>query len=170
MVLSKIKILFISVAFVLITACNPFAPTKYSGESQSALLGDQMTVEGLFQNWRYAYTVQDTSVYSQLLHEDFTFVYRNYDDGVDYSWGKEVDMRSTKNLFDSTESIELIWNDIIFEIGDSLSKNISRSFNLQLTFDASDVTRIGGRANLQLTRNSTESVWKIIEWRDESNY
>jgi hypothetical protein len=153
-----------------LTACNPFAPSKYEGDGGDLVLGNQKTVEGVFQNWRYAYIFADTSVYSNLLSDDFTFIYRNYSLGIDNSWGKEVDLRTTSILFDSTESIDLIWNEIVFEIGDSLSKNILRSFNLQLVFSADDISRINGRANIQLKRNSTAEEWKITQWRDESNY
>lgn len=168
MVFFKIKILLLTLLFL--TACNPFAPSKYTGEEGNLVLGDQMTVEGVFQNWRYAYIFADTSVYSNLLDEEFTFIYRNYELGIDNSWGKDIDLRTTRTLFDSTESIDLIWNEIIFEIGDSLSKNILRSFNLQLSFRADDVTRINGRANIQLVRSKVDEVWKIQQWRDESNY
>jgi len=33
-----------------------------------------------------------------------------------------------------------------------------------------DIVRVQGRVNLQLKRNSTEEDWKILRWRDESNY
>ena len=168
MVLFKVKIFLLVV--VLITACNPFAPSKYSGDEGNLVLGDKTTVEGVFQSWRYSYIFADTSVYSSLLDDDFTFIYRNYELGIDNSWGKEVDLRTTRTLFDSTESIDLIWNEIVFEIGDSLSKNILRSFNLQLVFRADDITRINGRANIQLEREDPAERWKIVQWRDESNY
>lgn len=168
MVLSKIKILLL-ITFLL-SACNPFAPSRYEGDETNLVLGDQTTVEGVFQNWRYAYIFADTSVYSHLLNDDFTFIYRNYELGIDNSWGKAVDLRTTRTLFDSTESIDLIWNEIVFELGDSLSKNILRSFNLQLVFRADDVTRINGRANIQLERESVKDNWQIVQWRDESNY
>ena len=169
MVLFKIKILLLVVLLVL-SSCNPFAPSKYTGEEGNLVLSDQMTVEGVFQNWRYAYIFADTSVYSNLLDDKFTFICRNYELGIDNSWGKDIDLRTTRTLFDSTESIDLIWNEIIFEIGDSLSKNILRSFNLQLSFKADDITRINGRANIQLVRNNSNEIWKIQQWRDESNY
>lgn len=168
MVFSKIKILLL--IGLIITACNPFAPSKYNGEAGDLVLGNQKTVEGVFQNWRYAYIFGDTTVYSNLLADDFVFIYRNYDLGIDNSWGKEIDMRTTSTLFDSTESIDLIWNEIVFELGDSLSKNILRSFNLQLVFNANDISRINGRANIQLERASTKDDWKITQWRDESKY
>lgn len=168
MVLSKVKILLL-ITFLL-SACNPFAPSRYEGDETNLVLGDQTTVEGVFQNWRYAYIFADTSVYSNLLDDDFTFIYRNYELGIDNSWGKAVDLRTTRTLFDSTESIDLIWNEIVFELGDSLSKNILRSFSLQLVFRADDVTRINGRANIQLERESIKDYWQIVQWRDESNY
>lgn len=167
MVFSKIKILLLALIFC---SCNPFAPSQYEGDQDALVIGDQTKVEGVFQNWRYSYIFADTSVYSNLLSENFSFVYRNYDLGIDNSWGKEVDLRTTRTLFDSTESIDLIWNEIIYEIGDSLSKNILRSFNLQLVFGAEDITRINGRANIQLIRKEVDDDWKIEVWRDESNY
>lgn len=167
MVFSKVKILLLAIVFC---SCNPFAPSQYDGEDETIVVGDQTKVEGVFQNWRYSYIFADTSVYSNLLAEDFSFVYRNYDLGIDNSWGRDVDLRTTRTLFDSTESIDLIWNEIIYEIGDSLSKNILRSFNLQLVFSAEDIARISGRANIQLVRDNHEDEWKIEVWRDESNY
>jgi hypothetical protein len=167
MVFPKIKILLLA---TVLCSCNPFAPSQYDGNDEIIVIGDQTTVEGVFQNWRYSYIFADTSVYSNLLAEDFSFVYRNYDLGIDNSWGRDVDLRTTRTLFDSTESIDLIWNEIIYEIGDSLSKNILRSFNLQLAFSAEDIARINGRANIQLIRNKADDEWKIEVWRDESNY
>ena len=167
MVFPKVKILLLA---LVLCACNPFAPSQYNGEDETVVIGDQTKVEGVFQNWRYSYIFADTSVYSNLLADDFSFVYRNYDLGIDDSWGRDVDLRTTRTLFDSTESIDLIWNEIIYEIGDSLSKNILRSFNLQLVFSAEDIARINGRANIQLVRSKPEDEWKIEVWRDESNY
>jgi len=167
MVFSKIKILLLT---IILCSCNPFAPSQYEGDQDALVIGDQTKVEGVFQNWRYSYIFADTSVYSSLLSDNFSFVYRNYDLGIDNSWGREVDLRTTRTLFDSTESIDLIWNEIIYEIGDSLSKNILRSFNLQLVFGSEDITRINGRANIQLIRKEVDDDWKIEVWRDESNY
>ena len=167
MVFPKIKILLLT---IVLSSCNPFAPSQYDGQDETVVIGDQTEVEGVFQNWRYSYIFTDTTVYSNLLAEDFSFVYRNYDLGIDNSWGRDVDLRTTRTLFDSTESIDLIWNEIIYEIGDSLSKNLLRSFNLQLVFSADDIARINGRANIQLVRENTDEEWRIEVWRDESNY
>lgn len=159
------------VILINISACtNPFAPKLAEDGSENSILGDQTTIEGVFQNFRYSYIFKDTVVYGNLLHDDFTFVYRDYERGVDVSWGRDEDMISTYGLFQGTQNLDLIWNDIVLEIGDSLLKDISRSFNLTVMFSASDVIRVQGRASFRLKRNTSDEVWKILQWRDESNY
>lgn len=166
------RYIFIIIAIVplLIGACNPFAPAISTDDLNFPVEGDQKTVNGLFQNWRYSYIFKDTVAYGQLLDEDFIFLYRNYDEGIEYSWRKQVDMIATNNLFISTQTIDLVWNETIFDIGDSLYRNVAKSFNLQITFDQSDITRINGRANIELRRQSVDSIWRILTWIDESNY
>jgi len=164
-----LSILFSSMLFI-ISCNNPFAPGLAEDGSEHSILGDQKTVEGVFQNFRYSYIFKDTVVYGNLLHNDFTFVYRDYDRGVDVSWGRDEDMLSTNGLFQGTQNLDLIWNDIVLEIGDSTLKDISRSFNLTVMFSASDVIRVQGRASFRLKRNNTQEIWRIIQWRDESNY
>ena len=69
---------------------NPFAPgLETSNASSSPILGDQHTVDGVFKNFQYAYTFKDTLIYGQLLDPTFSFVYRDYDLGVDVSWGRD---------------------------------------------------------------------------------
>jgi hypothetical protein len=153
-----------------ITSCtNPFAPSLSLGGG-GAVLGDQHTVEGLFQNFRYAYVFKDTLTYGRLLDRTFTFVYRNYDQGVDVTWGRDEDMLATQGLFSAAQQLDLVWNDVVLADGDSLLQNISRGFNLTITFNPSDILRAQGRVNLRIARTSTADPWKIVRWRDESNY
>ncbi len=167
----ELLITIILIFFISITSCNnPFAPGLAKDGSGQSILGDQTTIEGVFQNFRYSYIFKDTVVYGNLLHDDFNFVYRDYDRGIDVSWGRDEDMISTYGLFQGTQNLDLIWNDIVLEIGDSTLKDISRSFNLTVMFSASDVIRVQGRASFRLKRNSGADIWKIIQWRDESNY
>jgi hypothetical protein len=150
---------------------NPFAPTfDDSGDPISDILGDQRTIEGAFKNFRYAYTTQDTLIYGRLLARDFVFVYTDYDRGIDVSWGRDEDMRATYRLFNSTKNIDLIWNEIITQSGDSLQTAVRRSFSLTITFTADDIVRVGGYANLLFERPDVEAVWRIKRWTDESNY
>jgi hypothetical protein len=157
---------------LLIAGClNPFAPGfDQTLGPQNSLLGDQTTIEGVFQNFRYSYTFRDTTIYSQLLDREFSFVYRDYDQGFDVSWGRDEDMRTTYGLFQNVQNLDLVWNDIISFSGDSLKSNVTRGFDLTVTFNPNDVTRVYGYANLTLERNNLGGIWKISQWRDESNF
>lgn len=149
---------------------NPFAPGLADTDQDAPVISDQKTVEGIFENFRYAYIFKDTLVYGNLLADDFTFIYRNYNDNVDYSWGRDQDMMTTSGLFRAAQNLELIWNDVVIAIGDTVLKDISRGFNLSIVFGPSDIVNIQGRANFRLKRQNTDEPWKIFQWRDESNY
>lgn len=157
------------IVLAIVSCTNPFAPSLADGALDSPVLGDQHTVEGVFQNFRFAYVFKDTLTYGALLEKAFTFVYRNYDKGVDMTWGRDEDMRATYNLFSAAQQLDLVWNDVITAEGDNLTQNISRGFNLTITLSPTDVQRAQGRVNLRLERPDPESVWKIVRWRDESN-
>jgi hypothetical protein len=162
---------FLPSAFILLiflSACDNIFSPRLDESSPGTIITDQMTVEGLFQNFRYAYTFKDTSVYSNLLTEDFIFIYRDYNSGIDISWDKITEMRTTSGLFNNSQKLELIWNNIIFQSGDSLQQNLKRSFNLTITFNPSDIVRLNGFADMTLRRVSEEDKWRISKWRDES--
>ncbi len=163
--------LWCSILCVICLGCtNPFAP-KLSDKIPTATgLGDQHTVEGVFQNFKYAYQFKDTLTYGRLLTPDFTFTYRDYDKGIDNSWGRDQDMLTTAGLFQAAQSLEIVWNEVVTTIGDSLVKDISRGFNLTITFSPTDVLRLNGRVELRIRRQSIDDVWMIVRWRDESNY
>lgn len=152
-----------------VSCFNPFAP-RLVLQSSGTLLGDQRTTEGVFQNFRYAYIFKDTLTYGQLLAPNFVFIYRNYERNVDATWGRDEEMFSTNGLFRTAQTLDLVWNEIIFSSGDSLSMTIQRGFNLTVTFNASDVLRLDGRVNLSLIREKPSDVWLIRRWRDESNF
>lgn len=157
----------------LMAACNPFAPgLDDSPTGPSSLLGDRTTVEGIFQNIRYAYAFRDTSIYGQLLADDFTFIYRDYEQSRDISWGRDEEMLSTYGLFQNTERLDVVWNNIISLSADSADTraSVSRNFNLTVTFNPSDVVRVDGYVSLTLRRNPNDGTWSIVVWRDESNF
>jgi hypothetical protein len=124
----------------------------------------------VFQNFQYAYTFKDTTIYGALITADFTFTYRDYDQGFDVSWGRDEEMRTTYGLFETAQRLDLIWNNIVLSTEDSLSANIVRSFNLTITFNATDIVRVDGRVNLSLQRDILTKKWKINRWIDESNF
>lgn len=152
----------------MISCINPFAPsideTLGSGEG---LISDQKTIEGLFQNLKYSYAFKDTLIYSGLLDRDFAFSYRDYDMGVDVSWGRDEEMRVTEGLFSNSQRLDLIWNNIVSSAMDS--SKIIRSFNLTITFNPTDIIFVDGRVNLELVKDENKR-WRILRWYDESNY
>ena len=149
---------------------NPFAPKIDNSSTNENIISDQKTVEGVFQNFKYAYTFKDTTIYGGLLSEDFVFTYFDYDLGLDVSWDRATDMRTTKGLFDNTQDLNLIWNNIVYQQGDDTTNiEVKRSFNLTITFNPSDIVNFYGFVDLTLIRASSSDPWKIKRWRDLTN-
>ncbi len=153
---------------MVISCTNPFAPKlDESSSSNEKLLSDRSNIDGIFQNLQYSYTFRDTTIYGELLKEQFAFTYRDYDRGVDVTWGRDEEMRVTNGLFQNSQRLDLIWNNIITLSSDST--NIIRSFNLTITFNPTDIIFVEGRVNLTLKKDLSNK-WQIIKWIDESNY
>jgi hypothetical protein len=157
---------------VILGGCkNPFAPAfDESIGSSSSTISDLKTVDGVFQNFQYAYTFRDTLIYGELISHDFIFTYRDYDQNFDVSWGRDEEMKTTYGLFKNSQRLDLIWNNVILSTEDSLSANVLRSFNLTVTFNPTDIIRLDGRVNLSLRRNLSTQKWEITRWLDESNF
>lgn len=160
-----------SLLALLLSACtNPFAPRLDPNlVPNTSVLGDQRTVLGVFQNIQYAYTYRDTLIYGALLAPDFQFRYYNTDRATDVVFTRDEEIRTTYNLFKGVSQLDLSWNDIIRQDGDSLQLDVTRAYSLRVALQANDLFRIEGRATLRLVRNSSNDVWLIRTWRDESN-
>ncbi|MER3525399.1 MAG: hypothetical protein C4326_15500 [Ignavibacteria bacterium] len=157
--------------FVLTSSClNPFAPKLDTSPAQSSC--DPMTPEGVFRCLQVAYTFRDTTVYAPLLDESFVFIWRDYDNGgIDVTWGRDTELRATYGLFTNSQKLDLIWNNITTQTDSAqVRTTIVRGFNLTITFNPSDITRIDGYANITMSRPSASAPWKIVRWRDESNF
>jgi hypothetical protein len=156
----------------LISGCtNPFAPKLDENfEDLKPPVSDQTDIEGVFQNFQYAYTFKDTTIYSALITSDFTFTYHDYDQGFDVTWGRDEEMRTTYGLFQNAQRLDLIWNNIILITQDSLNANVKRSFNLTITFNPTDVIRVDGRVDLTIKKDVSTKRWRINKWIDESNF
>jgi hypothetical protein len=157
---------------IIIYACtNPFAPKIDENiDGGGPPISDQTTIEGLFQNFQYAYSFKDTLIYGNLITPDFTFTYRDYEQGYDVNWGRDEEMRTTDGLFRSAQRLDLIWNNIVLSTIDSLNASIIRSFNLNITFNPTDVVRIDGRVNVSLVQDPVSRKWYMNRWIDESNF
>lgn len=156
---------------ILYGCTNPFAPAF--DENLSDLkppISDLKDISGVFQNFQYAYTFRDTVIYGELLTEQFIFTFRDYDQGFDVSWGRDEDMRVTNGLFQNSQRLDLIWNNIVLFTQDSTTANVVRSFNLTITFNPTDVIRVDGRVNLSLRKDMVTEKWQITRWIDESNF
>lgn len=153
--------------------CNPFAPAyDETLDSDTSLLTDALTYDGIFENIKYAYTFRDTTVYSRLLASNFSFRYIDYDRGMEISWGRDEEMRITYELFQHVQRLDLLWNQIVAISVDSANcaLNVTRNFNLTVTFNPSDIVRVDGYANLQMARKTPAEPWRIVYWKDESNF
>ena len=160
------------IIILIFTGCkNPFAPAldNTTGDSSSTI-SDLKNVDGVFQNFQYAYVFKDTTIYGKLIAEDFIFTFRDYDQGVDVSWGRDEEMKTTYGLFQNSQRLDLIWNNEVLSTQDSLNAIIIRAFNLTITFNPTDIVRVNGRVNLSLKRDPASQTWAITRWIDESNF
>lgn len=165
----KIQIIFICTVFL--SCVNPFAPRLDLNDfGSSSILSDQKTVEGLLHNFRQSYLFKDTTVYGKLFSPDFIFIFRDYEKNTDVFWSRDEEMRTTYGLFQNSQRFDLTWNQTISSHEDSLLMQLTKSFNLTVTFNPNDVVRINGYANFTLARNSMDGEWHILRWRDESNF
>ncbi len=146
---------------------NPFAPSIDENlGSNEGLISNQTEIGGVFQNFQYAYTFKDTLIYRQVLDKNFIFTYRDYEKEADVSWGRDDEINFTNGLFQNSQRLDLIWNNIVSMTSDST--RIIRSFNLTITFNPTDINYIDGRVNLTLIKENNK--WKILRWIDESNF
>ncbi len=167
----KLDILIVFSLLINFGCTNPFAPAfdkNYADDRPG--ISDLTTIEGVFQNFQYSYSFKDTLIYGQLISPDFIFTYRDYDQGFDVSWARDEDLRTTDGLFKNSDRLDLIWNNIVLSTEDSLTANIIRSFNLNITFNPTDVVRVDGRVNLSLRKDAETKKWQITRWIDESNF
>ena len=167
-----VSFVFVVFLAVAVSSCfNPFAPgLETNPVAIGSVLGTQQTIDGVFQSFQYAYTFKDTTIYGRLLDGSFVFIYTDYNRGTDVSWGRDEEIHTTYGLFVNAQRLDLVWNNIVAQSGDSLRVNVTRAFNLTVTFNPNDVVRVDGYANLTLRRQSADADWKIVRWRDESNY
>lgn len=152
--------------------CNPFAPSLEEGNPFGDLLGDPTTVDGFFTNFSNAYELRDLSLYEPLLDSSFIFIYYDFDAQVEREWGFSQELASTRRLFENASLISLRWNQIISQsvLDDGLTARVVRPFNLTISLEAGEAFRGDGNVNFQLTRSDTTAAWKLLRWRDESEF
>jgi hypothetical protein len=164
--------LYILLVIAATGACNPFAPSLEEGDPFGSLFGDPTTIDGFFTNFQNAYELRDLSLYEPLLDSTFTFIYYDHDAQVERHWSFAQDLQSTRRLFQNAAIVRLRWNNIMssdfFDEGRQV--RVVRSFNLMITLDANEVFRGDGNVNFHLARPDTTAPWKLLRWRDESDF
>lgn len=164
------KVLALLLAAVVGPSCiNPFAP-RFESEAAANTCADLTVIDNVLCTFRNAYAFKDTTLYGSIIAPDFVFSYRDYDHGVDVSWGRDDEMRSTYGLFQSVESLTLIWNNEISSDSGETERTVVRGFNLMVAFNPGDVARVDGYADLTFGRGKVGDPWKIVRWHDESNF
>jgi len=164
---------FAFVVFLLLASgCNPFAPALEEGDAFGDFFGDPTTVDGFFTNFRNAYELRDISLYEPLLDSAFVFVYRDFDASVDRSWGFAQDLESTRRLFEQSDLVRLQWNQVLsqdtLDVGAQV--RIVRSFNLTISLLSGEAFVGGGNVNFLLVRRGDDETWRLLRWRDESEF
>jgi len=166
----RTSVVLLTCAVALSSGClNPFAP-RLGDAGTADICTDYTVIENVFCTFRNAYSFKDTTLYGAIISPLFTFVYTDYDRAVDVAWGRDDEMRTTYGLFQSVQSLTLTWNNTIISEGNDTAWNAVRGFTLTVTFNPSDVSRVDGYANFTLGREAAGDPWKILRWRDESNY
>ncbi|HEY3876732.1 MAG TPA: hypothetical protein VGM92_14770 [Candidatus Kapabacteria bacterium] len=160
--------MFIMLALAFCVSCNPFAPAA-SQSSNSEQFGDPHTINGYFQAFQYAYQFRDTTLYGNLLADNFVFSFHDYDQGVDIQWGRDDEMQHTSGLFQNTEQLSLLWGDVIEAEGSPLDSTVTRAFSLDVTFNEADIEHVDGSAVFHLQRSSLTAPWLAVSWQDESS-
>jgi hypothetical protein len=164
--------MLVIVMLVFASGCNPFAPALEEGDGFDDLVGDPRTIEGFFSAFRYAYELRDISLYQTLLDSSFVFLYYDFDSGVNREWRYAQDIESTRRLFNRATNIQLTWNQIIAQdlSADGRQAEVVRSFNLLIGLAGSDALRGSGNVNFRLARRDTTANWRLLRWRDESEF
>ena len=176
LLLSLIKILlsinYPVIVFILINACNPFAPLEISDVNESAsneylYQKDPPAVLTKFQN---AYTFKDSLMYIDILDSSFIFISKNYDTSPPSTikWGRDLDIKTTIGLFRRFNVIELIWGDTLYYSNENTNAEINISF--QLTIDGGrEYPTITGEALFNFIKKSNQR-WYITRWEDRSSF
>lgn len=159
--------------FILFMGCNPFAPRlEEVVVDRNNLLGNRKYISGLFDWFRASYELKDTLLYGQMIARDFQFSYLDFTNNNMVYWDRDIDMRSTYNLFRASKSNSLQWQHYVY--ADTLSSDtvasVERYFNVTVVLDDQSIYRSTGSARLKLVRTSPAEFWQIKNWFDKSDF
>jgi len=163
---------FITLGALLFSRCyNPFAPElTESLLSSDMMVTEQTTPEEVLQNFKIAYAIKDSLLYSDVLDSSFLFIYYNPDEGSSgriMTWQRDADLQTTGRLFHHFQMLELIWNTTYYNFNQENTAEMSKGFNLLLSGTQSTYT-LSGKALFSF-RRCYDNKWRITQWKDETN-
>ncbi len=164
----KILLIATCLSIWFLGCTNPFAPALDKSNRIGAGAGDLRTIDGFFQTFRFAYLTRDTTLYGQLVSDNFQFTFTNTQNQE--TWARDVEMRTTNGLFRNSELLDLQWNSVVFQSGtdDSVQAEVWRTFFLRFGFSATNTQELQGQARLILIRNAPTAPWQMSRWDDFS--
>lgn len=165
--------LFCTLTLAFFLGCNPFAPRlEEVVVDRNTLLGNRKYISGLFDWFRASYELKDTLLYGQMIARDFQFSYLDFTNNNMVYWDRDIDMRSTYNLFRASKSNTLQWQHYVY--ADTLSSDtaasVERYFNVTVVLDDQSIYRSTGSARLKLVRSNPSDFWQIKNWFDKSEF
>jgi len=167
------SIIVFGFSFLLVFGCNPFAP-KLSDivVDRNEVLGNRKHISGLFDWFRASYELKDTLLYGQMLAKDFQFSYLDFTNNNNVYYDRDIDMRTTFNLFKAAKSTSVQWQHYVY--ADTLASDtiagVERYFNVTVVLDDQQIFRSTGSAKLKLVRKSINDYWQIQSWFDKSDF
>jgi hypothetical protein len=167
-----IFVCFITIEFILVYACNPFAPLEIS-DNDASVSNEylyQKNPPDVLTKFRNAYTFKDSVMYIDILDSSFIFISKNYNTSPPSTikWGRDVDIKTTIGLFRSFNIIELIWGDTLYY--DIQETNAEINISFQLTIDGGrEYPTITGEALFNFIKKSNQR-WFITRWEDRSSF
>jgi hypothetical protein len=156
-----------------LVACNPFAPRLEDiVVDRNQVLGNRNSVAGFFDWFRSSYELRDTLLYGQMLARDFQFSYLDFTNNNTVYWDRDIDMRTTYNLFKAAKSTSVQWQHYVYAdtLNSDTSASVERYFNVTVVLDDQSIFRSTGSARIVLRRKSKFDFWQIVTWFDKSDF
>lgn len=178
---NKSVIAVITVGTVILAGCwNPFSPNTEEGE-EDQYFDSPDSVYKVLANFELAWNQQNHDRYMETLDQTFEFHlletdWADYDgDGVeDQSWGISIEEQFTQALFENAFNVELVLNgnEEYPWTGDTTGvfRECPRTFVLKVYTNPEQQGWIAqGTARFILAPDSTDGIWRIYHWFDESD-
>jgi hypothetical protein len=173
--LDRIKATFLcSISFALtLMACNPFAPKLEDVVvDKNAVLGNRKTISGIFDWFRSSYELRDTLLYGQMLANDFQFSYLDFTNNNMVYWDRDIDMRTTYNMFRAVKSNTVQWQHYVSTdtLASDTAASVERYFNITIVLDDQQIFRSTGSARIKFKRKDKNDFWQLVSWFDKSDF